>query len=568
MEECGFPNPSWYLILSSRCLIEPELVDFLFALSVKIKGDPSLAGFFVDDPTAAVSKSRKSLSDQADAQNAKGNTRKERKSRPQYVLFDMLLEFLWSENIDSATRSCEALLNLTCTPSDYIAEIIVSHTLFCSVLVQKLQTLFSSLPPVISQRDVEEFNEYLFKLQNFENSGVNNFSRRSSKAAVEEDVHGSNTSVNSAASSSMGKHSSEIVEPMNLFWGWIEYCDAAASQSNGIVARGLAKMLFDEFYCNIIGPLLSHKKEKRAYATTVYVTYFVRELKCDLLLDSFIDFLLGDVKAIRETPEEEVHPPQNLSLRYLLISRAKNSTFDICLATLNLFDTLIKKHNEKALVNLVLRNLQVEEVKIPSQIAKRDSVDVNGDAEISAITDKFLDLVPENSRSNEGADGLDCYTYFVDAQQQVLDCYWDCQKWSTTHGQMSKRDSMGMLNQKGTEDPNESVLFENSLEKIEIPDNFQPQYFFEGSFLSMLYNKLEQILDQPHELNLVVTSIFARLAEFPQLTLQHYLLNPNLKLHPRCNTLYRILSQVCSVITLTNNCKPSFIKWYCRLLKT
>eukprot|EP00126_Sphaerothecum_destruens_P011799 Sdes_comp20964_c0_seq1m18753 len=557
-----------YFYATKSSQIDAELMEFLTTLAQKLNQDPSLARFFIDEPKPQVCGSS---SPNHKHPPLKQNTPQKSSSSdpPQFILFNMLSELVWSDQVEVGNAACGALLQLVSTPFEEVARLISTHTLFCPILVQKLSSLFNSLPPILNQREVEEFSAYLrddptpFHFSSLPSSQPphppENDSFAPQRVETFASVFCNATPVCQASIPPAENHPlppsqptlntlGTLIDAMHHFTEWVQYCDTIAAESNPIVGKELVKLMRLDFLTTTIAPLLSHAKEKRAYSTTVYLNHLLARLKSALLIDTLLDFLLGasSPHSPPEQQQDEIRPPLGFELRSLLIARAKQSTcFDLSLATLHLFDTIVKKHSEKAMWNLVLRNLvhaapllhhfHIEKQKLAqmgesigsTQWTLPSPASPSSPPQTVSVTDAFLALIPYDSPPPSSssppsspafpAQKAENYAYLLDAQQQVLTCYWSCQHWR--HPQLPPASS-----------------------KLSRPDH--TDYFYEGSFLSMLYNRLEHVLDQPHPLNLVVTSLFARLCEYPQPLLHYYFMNPSIPLHPHSFTLYRILSQV------------------------
>ncbi|CAG2181055.1 unnamed protein product, partial [Oppiella nova] len=74
--------------------------------------------------------------------------------------------------------------------------------------------------------------------------------------------------------------------------------------------------------------------------------------------------------------------------------------------------------------------------------------------------------------------------------------------------------------------------------------NSKTKEFFEGPFLSMIFDNLQYMVDLPYEVNLQVTSLISRLALFPNQYVNEYLLDPTIPLVRGTRSLFSILHKL------------------------
>lgn len=80
-------------------------------------------------------------------------------------------------------------------------------------------------------------------------------------------------------------------------------------------------------------------------------------------------------------------------------------------------------------------------------------------------------------------------------------------------------------------------------------DECVEKFFNGGLFIQTLLKKLRQTLSLSLDVNLVLTGILSKLAQYPFPVLYHFLLNKNLPVHSGIITLWNILNQVTKRIT-------------------
>ncbi|KAL0970586.1 hypothetical protein UPYG_G00244060 [Umbra pygmaea] len=81
---------------------------------------------------------------------------------------------------------------------------------------------------------------------------------------------------------------------------------------------------------------------------------------------------------------------------------------------------------------------------------------------------------------------------------------------------------------------------------------------FTGPFISVLLSRLENLLDNPIPVNLLVTGILSQLAMYPQPLLRAFLFNTHSKSQPNVRTLYQVLDSVHSQIEHYSAARPEF----------
>uniref|UniRef100_A0A8B9CL90 FHF complex subunit HOOK interacting protein 2B n=1 Tax=Anser brachyrhynchus TaxID=132585 RepID=A0A8B9CL90_9AVES len=215
----------------------------------------------------------------------------------------------------------------------------------------------------------------------------------------------------------------------------------------------------------------------------------------------------------------------------------------ISLASLRLFEELLRAPHEHVVLSLVLRNLEARGYlqrgpPVPDEDLEEDEEDPYftdgfpengfgmakkppgggsippGKGHVSEVVSSFLCLVPEEAKTSSCLEEGGYDTYVHDALGMV-------------QASRSKAASWGWP-------PAPRPL-----------DACPPEgQFYEGRFLKVLFDRLARILDQPYSLNLQVTSVLSLLAAFPHPHLHEYLLDPYLSLAPGCRSLFSVLVRV------------------------
>lgn len=287
--------------------------------------------------------------------------------------------------------------------------------------------------------------------------------------------------------------------------------------------------------------------------STALLHRIVRQVTSDVLLQEMVVFILGEQREPETLSEISRHP-----LRHRLIEHCDHISDEISIMTLRMFEHLLQKPNEHILYNLVLRNLEernytenkpscpedkdvvengliagavdLEEDPLFTDISPdntlpnqewicspRTSPDHpknDGKTEVHKVVNSFLCLVPDDAKSSYHVEGTGYDTYLRDAHRQFRDYCAICSRWEWP----------------GAPKP---------LEKCDLE-----AAFFEGHFLKVLFDRMGRILDQPYDVNLQVTSVLSRLSLFPHPHTHEYLLDPYINLASGCRSLFSVIVRV------------------------
>ncbi|CAG8513899.1 12421_t:CDS:2 [Acaulospora colombiana] len=308
-----------------------------------------------------------------------------------------------------------------------------------------------------------------------------------------------------------------IIEEFFDLWSFIN--NVVGIECETITSR-LLDTLSNGFFKYVLIPGLLNPFDDQATAATNYATKMIRLTKVQSILDCILSTIFGaDLNP--EVTFEEPHSPEKTthveSLREILIERAGSSEDILSLETLRLFDSIIESFNQFGLHNLVFRNLI--DLKF---IATRDDENAMTKKKFSsriqrnpkAFVKHLLTIMPQEDRTQNvrsskavvvesvdklnGKSGFNYEDYFLDAQRQVQMATVVYNNWSQSSFCKS---TMGFRN--GRQDSSLDV-------ETKIRDKF-----FEGTFMVMILEQLENFLETPLERNLVITSILNRLACIP-----------------------------------------------------
>uniref|UniRef100_A0A4W4GS42 FHF complex subunit HOOK-interacting protein C-terminal domain-containing protein n=1 Tax=Electrophorus electricus TaxID=8005 RepID=A0A4W4GS42_ELEEL len=542
---------------------ENEEIQFLCTVCAKLKQDPYLVNFFLenkakrgDDKDADVESLKEEMSSpdtgqqvhaSADQDGPTANTSSPAhvggasvlpgNSSSNYNLVSSLLNLTKSPDGRIVVKACEGLMLLASLPEDAAAQSLTESTALCELLTRRLTSFYQALPQSMDPLDIDTVESV--------NWGLDVYNLKEDAAAF------------------TGKRA------LISFLSWLDYCDQLIKEAQKTAASVLARAVRDHFFVPVMEPQLMQTSEVGILTSTALLNRIIRQVTSEALLQETLYFLLGE-EVGPETPTSVGHSP----LRHRLIGHCDHLSDEISVTTLRLFEQLLQKPCQHVLQNLVLRNLEERsytECRQPDERDERehmengqphDAIDLeedplfsdlspdtrlsspdwlncsppqstehskhDGKTEVHKIVNSFLCLVPDEAKSSYQVEGTGYDTYLRDAHRQFRDYCGICQRWN----------------------------WPGSAKPIEKCDLDKP--FFEGHFLKVLFDRMGRILDQPYDVNLQVTSVLSRLALLPHPHLHEYLLDPYINLAPGCRSLFSVIVRVVGDLMLRIHRVPDF----------
>lgn len=438
-----------------------------------------------------------------------------------YNLVNSLLNLTRSPDGRIAVKACEGLMLLVSLPEPAAAKCLAQSTCLCELLTGRLTSLYKALPQSVDPLDIETVEAV--------NWGLDSYSHKEDASAFP------------------GKRA------LISFLSWFDYCDQLIKEAQKTAAVALAKAIHERFFVGVMEPQLMQTSEMGILTSTALLHRIVRQVTSDVLLQEMVVFILGEQREPETLSEISRHP-----LRHRLIEHCDHISDEISIMTLRMFEHLLQKPNEHILYNLVLRNLEernytenkpscpedkdvvengliagavdLEEDPLFTDISPdntlpnqewictpRTSPDHpknDGKTEVHKVVNSFLCLVPDEAKSSYHVEGTGYDTYLRDAHRQFRDYCAICSRWEWP----------------GAPKP---------LEKCDLE-----AAFFEGHFLKVLFDRMGRILDQPYDVNLQVTSVLSRLSLFPHPHTHEYLLDPYVNLASGCRSLFSVIVRV------------------------
>ncbi|OCT71278.1 protein FAM160B1-like [Xenopus laevis] len=531
---------------------ENEEIQFLCIVCAKLKQDPYLVNFFLENKSKAPqsggysvpggSAQQEPLNDTGqlersvganaepgnDPKSPSGDLKPSASSeasanhiQQDYNLVNSLLNLTKSPDGRIAVKACEGLMLLVSLPEVAAAKCLTQSTSLCQLLTDRLTSLYQALPHSIDPLDIETVEGI--------NWGLDSYS-------VKED-----------ASAFPGKRA------LISFLSWFDYCDQLIKEAHRIAASAMARSVREKFLVGVMEPQLMQTSEIGILTATALLHRIVRQVTSESLLEQIVYFILGE----HRDPEilRDVH---KIPLRHRLIEHCNHISDEISIMTLRLFEHLLHKPNEHILYNLVLRNLEernyteykppcpedkdiVENGQIPGAVdLEEDPIftgmslentfskewlsasppitpehhRTDGKTEVHKIVNSFLCLVPDEAKSSYQVEGTGYDTYLRDAHRQFREYCAICLRWDW---------------------PGAAKAIDKC--NLEAP-------FFEGHFLKVLFDRMGRILDQPYDVNLQVTSVLSKLSLFPHPHVHEFLLDPYVNLAPGCRSLFSVIVRV------------------------
>ncbi|XP_037637505.1 protein FAM160B1 isoform X2 [Sebastes umbrosus] len=540
---------------------ENEEIQFLCIVCAKLKQDPYLVNFFLENKTKRPETKRPGgtevVKENVLAPDTGQSLAEEQADRPEelqaaaaastssptsnnsngnnYNLVSSLLNLTKSPDGRIVVKACEGLMLLVSLPEPAAAKCLTENTGLCELLTDRLVSFYKALPQSMDPLDIETVESV--------NWGLDVYNLKEDAAVF------------------TGKRA------LISFLSWLDYCDQLIKEAQKSAAAVMAKAVREKFFVSVMEPQLMQTSEVGILTSTALLNRIIRQVTSEALMQEMIYFLLGEEKE-PETPATMAQNP----LRHRLIEHCDHLSDEISIMTLRLFEQLIQKPNQHILHSLVLRSLEErnylenkpQEEREPLENGQpHDAVDLeedplfgddlspdsrlsgsdwlsssppqspdnsksDGKTEVHKIVNSFLCLVPDEAKSSYHVEGTGYDTYLRDAHRQFRDYCGVCQRWDW----------------RGNPKPFEKCNLDSP--------------FFEGHFLKVLFDRMGRILDQPYDVNLQVTAVLSKLSMFPHPHLHEYLLDPYINLAPGCRSLFSVIVRVVGDLMLRIQRIPDF----------
>ncbi|XP_074973637.1 FHF complex subunit HOOK-interacting protein 2B isoform X3 [Phalacrocorax aristotelis] len=463
---------------------EKEEVQFTAVLCTKIKQDPTLLAYILEGKSILNGRRGQELPAspvEEGVEHPLGTAAypppEPSPPRRDSNLVTSLVGLCKSKKSRVALKAQENLLLLVGLAQEAAAACLVQSSALCQLLMEHLCDLYSAVPACTDPADI---------------LALERASWRSQGDAASDGVF-------------PGK------ESLAAFFSWLDYLDELVMGAHLVVADAITEAVEEKFFQGILQPQLLQMSELAVLSATAMLTGTVRQIRAPPLLHRLVLFLLGPDRQ-PETPGDTPHP-----LRTHLIDRCNHLSDEISLASLRLFEELLRKPHEHVAHNLALRNLEArgylqrgppvhDERGPPDPDPDEDGLDLeedpyftdgfpdagfrmakkpppgsapSGKGQVSEVVSSFLCLVPEEAKTSSCMEEGGYDTYVHDALGMVQACRASAAPWGWP--------------------PAPRPL-----------DTCHPEVtFYEGHFLKVLFDRMTRILDQ------VIGDLMQRLQRVP-----------------------------------------------------
>ncbi|KAJ3610702.1 hypothetical protein NHX12_022794 [Muraenolepis orangiensis] len=501
---------------------ENEEIQFLCIVCAKLKQDPYLVNFFLENKAK-----RPEVRSLGAPEGARGGPASPDTGQPPATPEEP------SPDGRIVVKACEGLMLLVSLPEPAAAKCLTENTDLVALLTDRLSGFYKALPLSMDPLDIETVESV--------NWGLDVYNLKEEAAIF------------------AGKRA------LISFLSWLDYCDQLIKEAQKSAAAVMARAVRESFFVPVMEPQLMQTSEVGILTSTALLNRIIRQVTSDALLQEMVYFLLGEDRDA-ETPAGVTRNP----LRHRLVEHCDHLSDEISIMTLRLFEQLIQKPSQHILHSLLLRSLEernylenkpqeeplenglahdavdLEEDPLfgddpssdgrlsgsdwlsPSPSQSPDHGKADGKTEVHKIVNSFLCLVPDEAKSSYHVEGTGYDTYLRDAHRQFRDYCGVCHRWDW----------------RGIPKP---------LEKCDLD-----RAFFEGHFLKVLFDRMGRILDQPYEVNLQVTSVLSKLCLLPHPHMHEYLLDPYINLAPGCRSLFSVIVRVVGDLMLRIQRIPDF----------
>lgn len=499
---------------------EREEVQFLSVICQKIRSDPQILNCFLPDSSTPELSTAANGNDESSSLPLSAMSRSSR----QFPLIDGLLTLMGSPDSEVSTLAAECLIMCTSTLPDWAAKFATEKTEMCYIVIQHLVKLYSAIPSNLKAVDIEE--------------AVASWSTDQSGRTVP-DLH----------ALAPGKRK------LLCFFRWLGFVDTMAELSHPMIAAELARVFSEAFLHGVfLEDFVQAADEDAVLFATTLVTVSLRNVSAKQIVASLSTFLLS---------EDRIECTNLLKTVLIDHCRSFETPMPLVLATLQIFEELLQRPTKDVLDNLILNSLATrfyynpraevldfsdEDEDVQQRGRSFSDLEVSpgsspvsrtfAPTQIHKILNCFLMLLPDEVKSCEESDsGYDAY--ISDAHRQYQEMLVLSDSWDWPVEPLSEEHTGAEDDQSSDSQPEADLAQRRDVKA------------FEGPFLSMILDRIENMHRQPYDVNLLVTSLVSRLALFAHPNLHEYLLNPLIPLVPGARSLFSSLWKVVKEIQVS-----------------
>ncbi|KAH9496894.1 hypothetical protein Btru_010090 [Bulinus truncatus] len=492
---------------------EKEEIEFLCTVCAKIKADPYLVNFFIENTN-------------------KSNIKAPQRIQPAFSLVDALLSLSASQDARVSLKACEGMMLCASLPEQSAASALISQTKFCQSIAGTLTELFDDI--------MERHGQQGFPGKRLVISFLSWLDYCDQMIAI------ANPDIGEALASEIHKQLLKGCFFSHLMQG----SESGSIMATVYITRCLrtvcSPVLLREFSTFLVGAERNiESKDSQEHLINKRLLE-----RCNHLSDEVCLVTLKLYDTLLQKEDEHIFHClllRNLLGRSYLTSQsvsaqdAVSSTASVEDGSLPIIgdrdinnkdlpaisDTCVSSDQVSNITDNIDKNRMAASVIHDHSSLKSSQTTANLPSEVHKVVNSFLTLLPDDIKS----------TF------QTVDCSYDMYL-RDAHKQFAIQETV-------------SKQWAWPAEPVSNPDYFMDT-FFEGPFLQMLFDKLLHLLDQSYSVNLLLTALISKVALVPHPNLHEYLLDPFLPTVEGTRTLYSVLTKVTNEIKYHQKSDPTF----------
>ncbi|XP_038678178.1 protein FAM160B1-like [Scyliorhinus canicula] len=214
-----------------------------------------------------------------------------------YNLVNSLINLSKSPDGRIVVKASEGLMLLVSLPEPAAAKCLTDNTSLCQLLTERLGTLYRALPQSIDAMDIESLESV--------NWGLDSYSHKEDAAAFP------------------GKRA------LISFLSWLDYCDQLIKEAHKLTAVALARAIRERFFVPVMEPQLLQTSEIGILTSISLLNRIIRQITSNAMLRELVFFLLGEQRQ-PETAGDNKH-----QLRYRLIEHCDHLSDEVNIVECN-----------------------------------------------------------------------------------------------------------------------------------------------------------------------------------------------------------------------------------------
>ena len=411
-------------------------------------------------------------------------------ARNDFTLLKSLTPYLKSPDNRVSYQASSSILILIQLCDDSLANDILKNLSFFQNIIDHLKYLYIDISDSLTADEIESA---LTKLQNLDENDLNKLNFKLN--LDQQNGHENSFSVK--------------VEKFFTFFRWFVFCDVLAQVKSNLISSKFAE-IFSQTFLNqcIIFDLLKLETPENLESlllTTFILSNCLKSMTSDKLASVLIHFITSD--SIYSEEREKIRQKKE-SLFTILINRCnlgeislvscnfayfKGRYFKLAISTMQLFEELFSKSCLDPFINLIIKYIISRNYLDSATELKTESSNLDESLlSINIHIKNFTNLIPKELKSCQAQREVGFEPYIMEAQKKLEEYIKTCSdNWPENDINLAFESTKMYL----PEGPSTSNHFKDG-----------NQVFFEGPFLSMLFDNLQNILQLPYEINLQVSN--------------------------------------------------------------